>query len=145
MGLVIYFSPNWQYIPLMYHLYTAYILPIGWLYATYHLLREPGNSIDLKRKNEWIWLWIDGCLNDFCFQVCLFEGVIAQLLFMAQKTIYCYILLGSWNSLKWTYHYTKLTWRTSLEVEVQVILRSLRITAPCKDDGFGCVCFAAFF
>ena len=28
-------------------LYTTYILPIGWLYATYHLLREPGNSIDM--------------------------------------------------------------------------------------------------
>ena len=25
--------------------YKWYILPIGWLYATYHLLREPGNSI----------------------------------------------------------------------------------------------------
>ena len=23
-----------------------YVLPIGWLYGTYHLLREPGNSID---------------------------------------------------------------------------------------------------
>ena len=26
--------------------YTTYILPFGGLYATYHLLREPGNSID---------------------------------------------------------------------------------------------------
>ena len=26
---------------------TTYILPIGWLYITYHLLREPGNSIEL--------------------------------------------------------------------------------------------------
>ena len=25
-------------------IYTAYILPIGELYGTYHLLREPGNS-----------------------------------------------------------------------------------------------------
>ena len=25
------------------HLYTRYILPIGWLYATYHQFREPGN------------------------------------------------------------------------------------------------------
>ena len=32
-------STNWQYT-------TTYILPIGWLYGTYHLLREPGNSID---------------------------------------------------------------------------------------------------
>ena len=29
----------------MVFIYT-YLLPIGWLYATYHLLREPGNSID---------------------------------------------------------------------------------------------------
>ena len=28
--------------------YTTYILPIGWLYGTYHLLREPGNSIDTR-------------------------------------------------------------------------------------------------
>ena len=27
--------------------YKWYILPIGGLYGTYHLLREPGNSIDL--------------------------------------------------------------------------------------------------
>ena len=26
--------------------YEWYILPIGGLYGTYHLLREPGNSID---------------------------------------------------------------------------------------------------
>ena len=26
--------------------YKRYILPIRWLYATYHLLREPGNSIE---------------------------------------------------------------------------------------------------
>ena len=30
----------------IYHLYTTYKLPIGGLYITYHLLREPGNSID---------------------------------------------------------------------------------------------------
>ena len=30
----------------IYHLYTTYLLPIGWLYGTYHLLWEPGNSID---------------------------------------------------------------------------------------------------
>ena len=28
------------------HLYTTYILPIGWLYATYHLLREPETTIE---------------------------------------------------------------------------------------------------
>ena len=32
----------------IYQLYTTYILPIGWLYATYHLVREPGNSIDIR-------------------------------------------------------------------------------------------------
>ena len=38
-----------------YHLYTTYILPIGWLYAPYHLLREPGNSIDITQAT---------CLDD---------------------------------------------------------------------------------
>ena len=36
--------------------YKWYILPIGGLYGTYHLLREPGNSIDnvagLTRGNQ---------------------------------------------------------------------------------------------
>ena len=31
--------------------YKSYILPIGWLYATYHLLREPGNSIEHSPSN----------------------------------------------------------------------------------------------
>ena len=40
-------SPNWQYIPLIYHLYTTYnILPFGGLYATYHLLGEPETTIE---------------------------------------------------------------------------------------------------
>ena len=45
----------------MYHLYTIhiyiYILPIGLLYATYHLLREPGNSIDhgFPMTDPWDW------------------------------------------------------------------------------------------
>ena len=34
------------YIITQLAVYTTYILPIGLLYATYHLLREPGNSID---------------------------------------------------------------------------------------------------
>ena len=29
------------------HLYTTYILPIGWLYITYHLSREPETAIDI--------------------------------------------------------------------------------------------------
>ena len=28
--------------------YTTYILPIGWLYITYHLLREPETAIDVR-------------------------------------------------------------------------------------------------
>ena len=38
-------SPNSQE---KYHLYTTYILPIGGLYATYHLLGEPETTIDCK-------------------------------------------------------------------------------------------------
>ena len=30
----------------IYQVYKWYILPIGWLYATYHLLQEPEKSID---------------------------------------------------------------------------------------------------
>ena len=30
----------------IYHLYTTYILPIGWLYITYHLLGEPESTIE---------------------------------------------------------------------------------------------------
>lgn len=33
------------------HLYTRYILRIGWLYATYHQFREPGNSIDIHTSS----------------------------------------------------------------------------------------------
>ena len=35
------------YIITQLAVYTTYILPIGWLYATYHLLREPGSSIEV--------------------------------------------------------------------------------------------------
>ena len=35
---------------------------------------KPEWTGNLKRKNEWIRLWIAGWVNDFCFQVCLFEG-----------------------------------------------------------------------
>ena len=34
-GIGSIYSPNWQYIPLIYHLYTTCILPSGGLYATY--------------------------------------------------------------------------------------------------------------
>ena len=40
-------SLNWQYIPLIYHSY-IYILPIGWLYVTYHLLRARETTIETK-------------------------------------------------------------------------------------------------
>ena len=32
--------------------YKWYILPIGGFYGTYHLLREPGNSIDLMASRK---------------------------------------------------------------------------------------------
>ena len=40
---------RWYIIPQL-AVYTTYILPIGWLYATYHLLREPVNSIEKQTK-----------------------------------------------------------------------------------------------
>ena len=40
-----WYPPNWFTLDI-YHLYTTYILPIGWLYITYHLLREPETAID---------------------------------------------------------------------------------------------------
>ena len=53
------------YIPLIYHLYTTYILSIGWLYAPYHLLREPGNSIDF-----WSFFWSKSMGVDPNLRVC---------------------------------------------------------------------------
>ena len=45
-------SPNWQYIPLIYHLY-IYILPSGALYATYHLLGEPETTLENSEYKRW--------------------------------------------------------------------------------------------
>ena len=42
-GIGTILSPNWQYIS---GIYKWYILPIGGLYGTYHLLREPETTID---------------------------------------------------------------------------------------------------
>ena len=36
----------------IYHLYTTYILPIGWLYITYHLLREPETAVEVSLVNH---------------------------------------------------------------------------------------------
>ena len=41
----------------IYHLYTACILPSGWLHATYHLLGEPETTIDFKRHPE-VLIWL---------------------------------------------------------------------------------------
>ena len=61
----------------IYHLYTTYILPIGWLYATYHLLREPGNSIDYEPRVITVQLRILGShqvvvlgVNWWCWRRC---------------------------------------------------------------------------
>ena len=46
----------------IYHLYTTYILPTGWLYITCHLLREPETAIDLgsfhSPRSPWIPFWL---------------------------------------------------------------------------------------
>ena len=41
------------YIITQVAVYTTYILPIGPLYATYHLSREPGNSIEYISAKKW--------------------------------------------------------------------------------------------
>ena len=50
---------DWWYIyhPIgsIYHLYTTCTLPVGGLYVTYHLLREPGNSIEDMDLMKKIW------------------------------------------------------------------------------------------
>ena len=48
----------------VYTTYIPHILPIGWLYATYsyHSLREPGNSIDIRPLLKWP---TRECLEDF--------------------------------------------------------------------------------
>ena len=46
--------------------YKWYILPIGGLYGTYHLLREPGNSIDLFPgliSHVYIYIYTGTCLS----------------------------------------------------------------------------------
>ena len=61
----------------MYVVYKWYILPIGWLYATYHLLREPGNSIKEEHPvqklcyENWSTRKKSGC----CFRTkCMFKN-----------------------------------------------------------------------
>ena len=46
---IIQWSSYWFPIGSIYHLYTTSMLPIGWLYGTYHLLREPETAIELSR------------------------------------------------------------------------------------------------
>ena len=36
----------------IYHLYTTYILPSGWLYGTYHLLGAPETTIEDSTPNK---------------------------------------------------------------------------------------------
>ena len=45
---------RWYIIPQL-AIYKWYILPIGWLYGTYHLLREPETAIE---RNNWPKLWV---------------------------------------------------------------------------------------
>ena len=51
-------------IGIIYHLYTTYILPSGWLYATYHLLGEPETTIDkllcTLLSNSYVAEWLKG-------------------------------------------------------------------------------------
>ena len=67
----------------IYHLYTTYILPSGGLYATYHLLGEPGTTIDLRGiyglrmamyKQAW-WICCLRCARFVDFAYFLVPGV----------------------------------------------------------------------
>ena len=51
---IIQWSSYWLPIGSIYHLYTTSILPIGWLYGTYHLLRE--RSKQLLNYQGFCWL-----------------------------------------------------------------------------------------
>ena len=61
LGKSMSFNSQWSFlVPLIggryhifsiHHLYTTYILPIGWLYITYHLLREPETAIEIGLLN----------------------------------------------------------------------------------------------
>ena len=51
----------------IYHLYTAWILPSGGLYATYHLLGEPETTFDIVMSiHEIVWMAIFPILIDGC-------------------------------------------------------------------------------
>ena len=51
--------------------YKGYILPIGGLYATYHLLGEPETAIEPRFAKApvlevcYVWLWRHACAPDF--------------------------------------------------------------------------------
>ena len=55
----------------IYHLITTFTLPIGWLLATCHLLREPGNSIDCMHVFNLLFLSIYVCLYIYKY-VCIY-------------------------------------------------------------------------
>ena len=73
---------QWSFlVPLMggrYHIipqlavYTTYRLPIGWLYITYHLVREPETAIEFVFCLVFVWhVWI--CFLWVCFKQSKFD------------------------------------------------------------------------
>ena len=91
-----------------FHLYTTYILPIGWLYATYQLLREPGNSywigghplksrytpwkINMEPEN-------DGLEEEFSFSIGWFLG--SMLIFRGVPSLKLTARKNSWKFHGW--------------------------------------------
>ena len=53
-GLLLHVPSPWSVV------YKWYTPPIGWLYITYRLLREPETAIELKRELGYLWNYITG-------------------------------------------------------------------------------------
>ena len=66
---------RWYIIPQL-AIYKWYILPIGWLYGTYHLLREPETAIE---RNNWPKLWV------FCLTGDHFHGIFLKIKFGCER------------------------------------------------------------
>ena len=72
--------------------YKWYILPIGGLYGTYHLLREPGNSID----NIYVFFFFIGSLSGLEREIHWFLGVL-----MYQSWTHVPIAISAIADLEW--------------------------------------------
>ena len=107
--------------------YKCNILPIGWLYATYHLLREAGNSIDWTHnfgerytppENEQMTMenhpFCNGSIHCHVFPIVMlvfggvsFWGICVSLNFLLKRSG---VWGGLWHVLVHVFHYGSWRW-----------------------------------